>query len=498
MSPTETPQDRPHPSSSNVSGNLSNSYGSDRQGNDSAGVGTMQHDLEVAQACLNLRQESKAGSGGGGVRPNSSGASVTGGGGGGGQNHGHGPGQGQGQGPEQGIGPSDDPRNSTQTPQMDHQRSSGGMNNHHMGHMPPMPPPDGGGRMPMHQMHMMPGSFMPSHSMMDQFGGPPGGGNNGSGGAGGNNGPGGMKDVHPSYYNMGDNGGHFYHQMPPDAEQYHAMMNGMGGMGGMREMPYYMMNPNDPNMMNHNGHFYPPMMPPESGHFNSMMGTYPQGGGGGGGNGGYMQQKRQHPDDYSMHNDFKRRRSDNSSPNLKAEDVSPMPKKVEKQKKGKRASDMPRRPLSAYNFFFSEERERILAAIPDPDGENEEQKTESSQAANEETPDSRDDKDKDSTEKDKEEDDKKTEDSGKETKEKMNARSTRLLNLREQQSNKRRPHRKTHGKIGFKELVKKIGERWRALSSKDREYYSGLAETDLKRYKEQMNEYNNKHNRIGA
>ena len=96
----------------------------------------------------------------------------------------------------------------------------------------------------------MPGSFMPSQSMMEHLGGagglPPG--------AGG----GGMKDMH-HYYNMNmvDNGGHFYPQMPPsEAEQYHAMMNGMGAMRDMSS--YYnmnMMNQSDPNMMNPNGHF---------------------------------------------------------------------------------------------------------------------------------------------------------------------------------------------------------------------------------------------------
>mmetsp|Transcript_5700 Transcript_5700/g.7014 ORF Transcript_5700/g.7014 Transcript_5700/m.7014 type:complete len:502 (-) Transcript_5700:129-1634(-) len=501
MALPETPQDRPLPS---------NSYGPD-QGTNSASVGTMQHDLEVAQACLNLRQESKGQGGGGAGGSNSSttATSITGGGG---------TGLGQGQIPEQrGHGNNgDDPRNTSQTPQMD--QRPGGMN--HMAPMPPIPPPgDGGGRMPM-QMGMMPGPFMPSHAMMDHLGGgggpntmpPSGTGTSNPSGGDRNNGPG------ASYYNMVDNSSHFYPQMPHDAEQYHAMMNGMNGMNGMgsmRDMPYYnmnMMNHSDPNMMNHNSHFYPPMMPPDSGHFNSMMGNYPQGGGGGGG--GYMQQKRQHPDDFSMANDFKRRRSNNPNSPSKVEDTSPVQKKLpEKQKKGKRASDMPRRPLSAYNFFFSEERERILAAIPDPDGETEEKSSEKATETNtqsESDPLSKK-EDRDGAGKPSEETcaGSKSKNDGKkegnkelkgceEVLEKMAARSKRLLDLREQSNGKRRPHRKTHGKIGFKELVKKIGERWRALQPDEREYYSNLAEKDLARYKEQMTEYNNKHNRISS
>lgn len=541
MSPSVTPQDRPNSASAN------NNYGPDGHGgNMGGGVGPppMQHDLEVAQACLNLRQESK---GGDHLR-------------------------------QQG----DDPRSGSQTPQQMDPRS-GMMNS--MSSMAPMPPiPPEGSRlgMPMQQMQM-PGSFMPSH-MMDigganghggmaggmpgsMQGGPMPGGMQGGPMPGGMQGgmPGGMKDMHPYYNNMVENGGggHFpYSQFPtPEAEQYHAMMNGMGAMRDMSSY-YSMMNQNETNMMNPNTHFYPQMMPPESGHFNSMMNqNYPQV------QGGYMQQKRPHPDEFAMQNDFKRRRSSNASPSLKPDDNSVRSKKVpEKQKKGKRASDMPRRPLSAYNFFFSEERERILAAIPDPDGENGKKVGEATAEKKEGEESTTEKKEEESTdvkkdepagekkeeatadEKDgspkKEEGDKETtkaelkEESGdgakpkvegegegdketdvkakeeektkeekqlieikltkEEINEKMAARSKRLLALREQQSNKRRPHRKTHGKIGFKELVKKIGERWRALPADQKEYYSGLAETDLRRYKEQMTEYNTKNNRIGA
>ena len=167
---------------------------------------------------------------------------------------------------------------------------------------------------------------------------------------------------------------------------------------------------------------------------------------------------------------------------------------------------MPRRPLSAYNFFFGEERERVLASIPDPDGEGDEKKekvmdekesndkdetkieTSENTAATTSNPGS---KPKDGESVTDERDEIKKDDE-KEAAEKMNSNTKRLLALRESQSNTRRPHRKTHGKIGFKALAKLIGERWRALSPDKKEYYVGLAETDLARYKEQMKEYNHK------
>lgn len=147
--------------------------------------------------------------------------------------------------------------------------------------------------------------------------------------------------------------------------------------------------------------------------------------------------------------------------------------------------------ISAYNFFFSEERERILAAIPDPVEKKPETETEKVVKDNSQNDGNKEEGTKTETTETKPEEKRPTL-SKEEMHKKMAARSKRLLALREQQTNKRRPHRKTHGKIGFKELVKMIGERWRALPADQREYYAGLAETDLRRYKEQMAEYNGK------
>jgi len=182
--------------------------------------------------------------------------------------------------------------------------------------------------------------------------------------------------------------------------------------------------------------------------------------------------------------------------------------KPQDNKKGKRSADMPRRPLSAYNFFFSEERERVLASIPDPDAK----KDESSEKDSE-------DKEKESENKEEESENKESDEtSGKEDNEETptkdesetskdttstttptpkktldaKANSERLLGLRNVKDQVRRPHRKTHGKIGFQQLAKLIGIRWRALSTEEKEPYKELAKTDLTRYKQQMEEYNRK------
>eukprot|EP00957_Ditylum_brightwellii_P207583 15353621-Ditylum_brightwellii.AAC.1 len=51
---------------------------------------------------------------------------------------------------------------------------------------------------------------------------------------------------------------------------------------------------------------------------------------------------------------------------------------------------------------------------------------------------------------------------------------------------KRRPHRKSHGKIGFKELTKVVASRWRKLPSERVEHYKDLAQMDLERYRLEM------------
>jgi len=110
------------------------------------------------------------------------------------------------------------------------------------------------------------------------------------------------------------------------------------------------------------------------------------------------------------------------------------------------APDMPIRPLSAYNFFFSDERERVLL-----------------EEKGEDIPE-----------------------------EAVGNKKKRLLNqhlLKDR--TKRRPHRKTHGTIGFTSLSKLIGKRWRELPEEKKQYYREIATLDMDRYQRSVAEYNN-------
>jgi len=91
----------------------------------------------------------------------------------------------------------------------------------------------------------------------------------------------------------------------------------------------------------------------------------------------------------------------------------------------KKPKDMPRRPLSAYNLFFREERERML---------NEHRQT--AQAARGDT-------------------------------------------------NEPLPE----PKIGFENMAKTIGKRWKALSEEEMARYKDLAKEDMKRYRRERDAY---------
>ena len=131
----------------------------------------------------------------------------------------------------------------------------------------------------------------------------------------------------------------------------------------------------------------------------------------------------------------------------------------------------PRRPLSAYNLFFSEERERILKEIAKKEG--------TSDAGGES-----------------EEGDKGTagedSDHGKNVEDEEKPKA--LLRPLIPAEKKRRPHRKTHGKISFQELARMVGERWKSLPDDERTYYQDLAQQDMKRQKVAMEEYYAKQN----
>lgn len=98
-------------------------------------------------------------------------------------------------------------------------------------------------------------------------------------------------------------------------------------------------------------------------------------------------------------------------------------KKSRRKKKWKKPKDKPSRPLSAYNFFFQSERSQMLGD---------------------------------------------------------DAPSQELENL------KKRVHCKTHGKIGFAEMAKAVGAKWKALEPEKRKEFEDLARKEKERYAREL------------
>lgn len=112
----------------------------------------------------------------------------------------------------------------------------------------------------------------------------------------------------------------------------------------------------------------------------------------------------------------------------------------------KKSRDKPKRPLSAYNIFFKHTRTRIITGLPE-DGSTPEETTRSAIEA-------------------------------------IIANSTKPRMPRN--------NRKTHGRIGFGDLARKIASQWKALDPNQRAIYEHYASIDMKRYRSEVSMWKEK------
>eukprot|EP00579_Thalassiosira_antarctica_P032819 CAMPEP_0201994374 /NCGR_PEP_ID=MMETSP0905-20130828/2236_1 /ASSEMBLY_ACC=CAM_ASM_000554 /TAXON_ID=420261 /ORGANISM="Thalassiosira antarctica, Strain CCMP982" /LENGTH=458 /DNA_ID=CAMNT_0048549333 /DNA_START=31 /DNA_END=1407 /DNA_ORIENTATION=+ len=133
-----------------------------------------------------------------------------------------------------------------------------------------------------------------------------------------------------------------------------------------------------------------------------------------------------------------------------------------------KALDAPRRPLSAYNIFFSEMRETILKENEDND------KTECKAEWR-----------KNATDADEAVTIKPFAEEKQEHPKDMEAFTQNLMKKRLNKKPIKRVHRKSHGKVSFTTLAKTVGQRWRELPEEQKKKYKDLAEIDRARYRKE-------------
>jgi len=149
--------------------------------------------------------------------------------------------------------------------------------------------------------------------------------------------------------------------------------------------------------------------------------------------------------------------------------------KAGKKARPKKPKNKPKRPLSAYNIFFKDERAKILAGIPDKKGEDGEDDDEGNENDDKKNGDGS------GEEGDKDGDGKNDNGSDGGDGDSKNDDSKKV-------SGKKRK-RVPHGKIGFESLAKIVGQRWKELPPEELDVYKKRAEEDMKRYRKEMEAY---------
>jgi hypothetical protein len=163
----------------------------------------------------------------------------------------------------------------------------------------------------------------------------------------------------------------------------------------------------------------------------------------------------------SMIDSMKRSAAEMKSTSQSTQESESEEPKGKRRKKAKKPSDMPRRALSAYNIFFSDQRRLILQDI---EAKEKGRKAEANEEEEAEV---------------KEEEDSKTEAS----------EVPSVMKRTFFPSRTKRAHRKVHGKIGLVDLARQVSQRWKALSPEKRKHYQDLAEQDRQRHKKVMADY---------